>query len=402
MPATVDIKLMPRHAGQQRVMAEAERFNVLACGRRFGKTTLGLDLAIDGPLLQGAPVGWFTPTYKMLLEVWREASRLLGDMAVKVNASERRIELVTGGVFEFWSLTDADVARGREYGRIIVDEAAMVKGLLASWNAVLRPTLADRQGDAWFLSTPKGMTDYHELFKRGQSVKHGDWASWQMPTWTNPTIPQGEIEAMKRDMPPRVYQQEVEGKFIADAEGALWRQDTIERYRVDEAPTLTRIIVGVDPAGGGPDEVGIVTVGKGADGHFYVLDDGSMRGSPHAWAQRVVGSYHKHEADMIVAEKNYGGDMVQSTIQGADARAPVRLVTASRGKQLRAEPISYRYEQGEVHHVGYHSTLEAQMTQWDPSERGKSPDRLDALVFALTELAPSSGHRSGRTASLPM
>ena len=387
MPATVDIKLMPRHAGQQCVMSEAKRFNVLACGRRFGKTTLGLDLAIDGPLLQGAPVGWFTPTYKMLLEVWREASRLLGDMAVKVNASERRIELVTGGVFEFWSLTDADVARGREYGRIIVDEAAMVKGLLASWNAVLRPTLADRQGDAWFLSTPKGMTDYHQLFKRGQSDKHTDWASWQMPTWTNPTIPQGEIEAMKRDMPPRVYQQEVEGKFIADAEGALWRQDTIERYRVEEAPPLARVIVGVDPAGGGPDEVGIVTAGKGADGHFYVLDDGSMRGSPHAWAQRVVGSYHSHKADMIVAEKNYGGDMVKSTIQGADARVPVRLVTASRGKQLRAEPISYRYEQGEVHHVGYHSTLEAQMTQWDPSERGKSPDRLDALVFALTELA---------------
>lgn len=390
MPATVDIRLPKRHAGQQRVMREARRFNVLACGRRFGKTTLGLDLAVDGPLLNGGPVGWFTPTYKMLLEVWREASRLLEPIATKRNASERRIVLQTGGVFEFWSLTDPDVARGREYARVIIDEAAMITDLLPAWNAVLRPTLADRQGDAWFLSTPKGLTDYHDLFKRGQSTDHVDWASWQMPTWTNPCIPESEIEAMRRDMPPRVFSQEVEGKFIADAEGALWRHETINRHRVQEAPDLQRIVVGVDPAGGGPDEVGIVVAGQGRDDHAYVLADLSLRGSPATWARAVVSAYHQHLADVIAAEKNYGGDMVQSTILNADPTVPVKLVSSSRGKRIRAEPISYLYERGRVHHVGHLGTLETQMTQWEPDDRrSKSPDRLDALVFAITELIGS-------------
>jgi phage terminase large subunit-like protein len=385
---TEKVVRFPRlHESQAGVLTGAERFNVLACGRRYGKTTLGVE-RLREPIRRGQPVGWFTPTYKMLLEVWREVARRLSPIASKVNATERRIEVLGGGVVEFWSLSEPDVARGRRYGRAIIDEAAMVPDLIAAWNEVLRPTLADFAGDAWFLSTPKGRTDFHELFLRGQDgTRVEGWASWQRPTWENPHIPASEIEAMRAELPPRVFSQEVEAEFVADVEGALWQQATIDRHRVTGHPALSRIVIGVDPAGGGGDEIGIVAAGRGPDGHAYVMEDVSMRGSPAAWASRVVALYDELGADRIVAEKNYGGDMVEHTLRTARQHLPVTVITASRGKQQRAEPIAALYEKGSVHHAGHFGQLEMQMTGWDPDDRNaKSPDRLDALVWALSDL----------------
>lgn len=386
MPHVVDIALPVRHAGQSRVVRESARYNVLACGRRWGKTTLGIDVAVD-PVLDGQPVGWFSPTYPMMLEVWREAARTLRPIASKVNAQERRIELLTGGVLEFWSLTEPDSVRGRKYARAVLDEAAMVRDLLRAWNEAIRPTLADMAGDAWFLSTPKGRTDFHELHRRGEAGVDG-WASWQMPTWTNPHIPPAEIDAMRAELPPRVFSQEVEAEFVADVEGALWTFDLIERHRVTTAPELRRVVIGVDPAGGGGDEIGVVCAAIGTDGHAYVLDDVSLTGSPNAWAQAVAALYERRSADRVVAERNYGGDMVEHTLRTAAPNLPVKVISASRGKQQRAEPVAALYEQGRVHHVGAFGRLEEQMTTWDPNDRSaKSPDRMDALVWALSELA---------------
>ena len=137
---------------------------------------------------------------------------------------------------------------------------------------------------------------------------------------------------MRAELPPRVFSQEVEAEFVADVEGALWTQATIDRYRVSEAPPLQRIVVGVDPAGGGGDEIGIVVAGRSADGHAYVLDDVSMRGSPAQWARAVVAAFDSREADRVVAEKNYGGDMVDHTLHTARPHLPVSVITASRGK----------------------------------------------------------------------
>lgn len=382
------ISLPRRHEGQATIVSESTRFNVLACGRRFGKTTLGLDLTSD-PIIEGKPVGWFSPTYPMMLEVWREASRLFRPISTKLNAQERRIETVTGGVLEFWSLTDPDSVRGRKYARAILDEAAMVRDLTRAWNEAIRPTLADMEGDAWFLSTPKGLTDFHDLFRRGQEGLDG-WTSWQMPTWTNPHIPRAEIDAMRQELPPRVFSQEVEAEFMADVEGALWTYDNIDRHRVthgDSPPEMRRVVIGVDPAGGGGDEIGIVCAGVGTDGHAYVLDDASMMGSPNAWATAVANLYVRRFADRVVAEKNYGGDMVEHTLRTAAPNLPVKVISATRGKQQRAEPVAALYEQGKVHHVGAFGTLEEQMTTWDPADRrAKSPDRMDALVWALSDL----------------
>jgi len=185
----------------------------------------------------------------------------------------------------------------------------------------------------------------------------------------------------------RLGRQELEGAVLDDTPGALWQRANIEELRVREAPSLKRIVVGVDPAASsGEDaaETGIVVVGVGHDKQGYVLDDKSMRGLPAQWASEVVTAYYRNQADRIVAEVNNGGDMVISTIRTVDSRVPLKKLWASRGKVTRAEPVAALYEQGKVHHLGAFPELEDQMCTWVPGE--DSPDRMDALVWALTEL----------------
>lgn len=393
MPATADVRIqLPSpHDGQREVRAEARRFNVVACGRRWGKTTWGVDRAVNG-ILKGWPVGWFAPSYKYVQEVWRTVDRVLSPIVTMSNAQERRMEFRTGGTFEVWSFAnDDEPGQSRAYQRAIIDEAGIIAKqqpdfIETGWQEAIRPTLADYEGDAWFLSTPKGKNAFYELYQWGAGDKREEWISWRMPTWTNPHIPKKEIAAMERDMTRRKYQQEVAAEFLDEVEGALWTWDLINGTRAQEHPDLQRIVVGVDPAGGGPDEVGIVACGRSVDGDAYVLEDASLRGSPNTWAEAVASAYRRHEADRVVAEKNFGGDMVESTLRTADANLPVSVISASRGKQQRAEPVAALYEQGKVHHDGRHDKLEDQMTTWDPAESGSSPDRVDALVWALTEL----------------
>lgn len=186
----------------------------------------------------------------------------------------------------------------------------------------------------------------------------------------------------------RIGRQELLGELLEDVEGALWSLSLIDEGRVTEAPDLRRVVVAIDPSGGsGPDsdEQGIVVAGLGIDGDLYVIDDRSCKLSPNGWASRAVAAFHEYRADRIVAERNYGGEMVLSTIQQVSSTVPVKVITASRGKVQRAEPAAAAYEQHRVHHVGSLVKLEDQMTTWTPQD-GTSPDRLDALVWAITEL----------------
>lgn len=214
--STATIRLSRPHAAQRQVLDEAARFNVLACGRRWGKTVLGANLALQAAL-DGKPVGWHHPTYKMLGDVWRDVTRRVRGLPPSLytlNVQEKRIELATGGIIEFWSLDSPDGPRGRKYARVIVDEAAMIRELEEAWTAALRPLLTDYQGDAWFMSTPRGMNYFHRLFARGGD---GDWRSWQMPTAANPHMPPDEIEAARAELPADVFAQEYLAEFIADA-----------------------------------------------------------------------------------------------------------------------------------------------------------------------------------------
>ena len=186
----------------------------------------------------------------------------------------------------------------------------------------------------------------------------------------------------------RLGRQELYGEILDNVEGALWTREMIELARVETAPPLVRVVIGVDPAvtsSDTSDETGIIAAGIASDGNYYILNDKSLRASPDAWARAAVNLYHETNADKIIAETNNGGDMIIMLMKQVDPSIAVKKVTATRGKQLRAEPISSLYEQGRVHHVGYFEQLEMQMCEWTPISTD-SPDRLDALVWALTEL----------------
>jgi phage terminase large subunit-like protein len=185
----------------------------------------------------------------------------------------------------------------------------------------------------------------------------------------------------------RLGRQEILGDILLDHPGALWSYAMLEDRR--PAPQdLVRVVVAIDPAvsqGEDADETGIVVAGLGADGRGYVLADRSCRLSPDGWARRALGAYDDLAGDLIVAEVNNGGDMVEHTIRTARRTVPYKKIHASRGKQTRAQPVAALYEQGRVSHCEVFAELEDQLTTWTP-ESGESPDRLDALVWALTEL----------------
>jgi phage terminase large subunit-like protein len=187
----------------------------------------------------------------------------------------------------------------------------------------------------------------------------------------------------------RLGRQEIDGELLEDVPGALWTRDRIDELRITAAPELSRIVVGIDPAVSSSedaDETGIVVAAKGADGQGYLLADLSCRASPDGWARRAVEALRSWGADRIVAEVNQGGDLVESMIRTIDPGAPYRGVHASRGKRTRAEPVSALYEQGRIHHVGAFPALEDQLCAALPDGGSGPDDRLDALVWAFTEL----------------
>ncbi len=215
------------------------------CGRRWGKTWLGIDALADASL-QGAPVAWFSPTYKMMADVWRDFNELLKPYITRSNSTERRIELISGGVIDLWSLDSTDAGRGRKYARVVVDEAAMVRNILESFNAAIRPTLTDYQGDAWFLSTPKGRNGFYQLYQRGQDEQDPDWMSWQMPTRTNPFIAVEEIEAARRMLPDRVFEQEYLAEFLEDSAVFRHIQAAVRATKQDKPIDGHKYIIGCD------------------------------------------------------------------------------------------------------------------------------------------------------------
>lgn len=189
----------------------------------------------------------------------------------------------------------------------------------------------------------------------------------------------------------RYWRQEALGEYLEEAEGALWARAALERDRVREAPPLRRIVVAIDPAvtsDADSDETGIVAAGVDFQDppHGYLLEDLSGRFTPDAWARRAVGALERLEGDRIIGEANNGGDLIEYTVRTIAPSAPFRKVHASRGKLARAEPIAALSEQGRVHHVGGFGELEDQLCSWEPRSGQRSPDRLDAYVWALTEL----------------
>jgi hypothetical protein len=198
------------HASQREVYRSLARFSVLEIGRRWGKTTFGMQLGIETAIL-GRKCGWFAPSYKYLADPVREFERALKPILTRHDRVEKRMEFATGGSIDFWTLEDVDAGRGRSYDRIVIDEAGFAPNLLEAWRASMRPTLADRRGSALFLGTPKGTGDFHRLFLEAESDTTGAWKAFRIGSVANPFIDPDEIRDAKRMLPPEIFAQEFEG-----------------------------------------------------------------------------------------------------------------------------------------------------------------------------------------------
>jgi hypothetical protein len=320
---------------------------------------------------------------------------------VEVPGTENRIRAKTA-----WN---ADSLRGDYADVLILDEYQLMDE--TAWSEVGAPMLLDNNGDAVFIYTPpslhsrstsKARDPQHaaKLYKKAQADESGRWEVFHFTSWENPHISKQALEDIAKDMTALAIRQEIMAEDIDQAPGALWTRDIIEAGRVVKSPdNLTSVVVGVDPSTtSGGDEAGIITAGVLGD-DYYTLADDSLQGSPEAWAQAAITAYHRYKADCIVAEKNNGGEMVESVIRQAVINAkmkdktigevPVRLVWASRGKATRAEPISAIAEKGRDHHVGNFEQLEDELCMWMPGDA--SPNRLDAKVWAMTYLTNKHG-----------
>lgn len=340
---TLTLVLPKLHTAQRQIVASEKRFNVLSAGRRIGKTTLGQDRCI-GPLLEGKPVGWFSPTYKMLSDVWRSLSSTLQPVTKRTNATEKQIELITGGVLDMWSLDNPDAARGRKYARVVIDEAAMIPLLQDAWQAVIRPTLTDLSGDGWFLSTPKGMNFFRQCYDWGQDPERSEWKSWQMPTSVNPFIAPEEIEAARQELPERVFQQEYLAEFLEDAGGVFRGVLAIATAQPAEPSPAGDYVMGVD--WGQKEDFTVLSVidratrKQVAIDRFNQIDWAVQRGRLRAMADRwgVSGIYAE--------ENSIGGPNIEAL--RAEGLPVVAFQTTAVSKPPLIESLALAFERKEI------------------------------------------------------
>lgn len=311
------------------------------------------------------------------------------------DVQQNRIKRIGGeGVVTFQGMQDhtAETVKSMEGFKVAWVEEA--QSLSQRSLDLLDPTIRAEGAEVWFSWNPYKEDDPVETLFKGNDnavLVHANYKD-------NPFLNDATREMAERQRLNNVqkYNHIWLGDFIKEVEGALWNADLIEANRVDDddIPEMSRIVVAIDPAvtgGKNSDETGIVIAGRAAHGQkYYVLEDATLRGSPDQWISRAIAKYHQYEADRIVAEVNQGGDMVQKLILDSDRSVAYKAVRATRGKMLRAEPIAALYEREQVFHAGRFPELEEQMIFYNGSGN-VSPDRLDALVWAITELSQSSG-----------
>ena len=368
-------------------------------GRGAGKTRAGAEwvraMALGKPDVTDRPARRIA----LVAETWHDARSVMvegvsGILAVHAPAerplfepSNSRLVWPNGAIAQLYSADDPEALRGPQFDAAWCDELAKWRRAEAAWDMLqfaLRLGSLPRQ---LVTTTPRNLPllarlidDPTTVVTRAATAANADNLA-----------PSFLAEMQRRYGGTALGRQELDGEIITDVAGALWRIDLIDTARVASSPDLARIVVAIDPpvtATATSDACGIVVAGIGEDGRGYVLADRSVQGlQPHQWARAAIAAYHDFAADRIVAEANQGGEMVVTLLHQADATVPVTKVHATRGKWLRAEPVAALYAEGRVAHVGRHDRLEAEMCAFDGTRPGgRSPDRLDALVWALTAL----------------
>jgi hypothetical protein len=394
------IHLPEPHPKQRQFIDHPAKRKVIRAGRRGGKT-VGISIAATEWFLAGLRVLYTAPTQEQVGRFWATVTRALYEPIkqgvfrknevehfIEVEGTEQRLKAKTA-----WN---ADSLRGDYADILIFDEWQLVNE--DAWGLVGAPMLLDTNGSAVFIYTPPSLRSRSvskaddpqhaaKLFKKAKALQDEGstrWAVFHFSSMDNPYLSREALAEVTQDMTSLAYRMEILAEDIDEAPGALWTRKTIEDNRVSRGPEYDRIVIAVDPSTtAGGDDAGIMVCGKRGD-HGYVMADKTVQGSPLVWARAAVAAYHDYQADLIVAEKNQGGEMVELTIRQVEPNVPIKLVHASRGKQARAEPVSAKAEKGYVHHVGVFPALEGELCLWIPGD--DSPNRLDAMVWGMTEL----------------
>jgi len=306
----------------------------------------------------------------------------------KYEPSKRRLTWQNGAQATVYSAENPEALRGPQHEKAWVDELAKFKYPQDTWDNLI---LGMRLGDSPQIvvtTTPKPIKVLKEIIKaETTTITKGS-------TYENrENLAQVFLDIiLDKYEGTRLGRQELNAEMLDDNPGALWIRDWIEQTRINKMPDLIRIVVAIDPAVTNKetsDETGIVVAGIDRNLDGYVLEDISLRATPEKWARAAITAYNKWGADRIVGEANNGGDMIETILRSIDPTIAYKKVWASKGKATRAEPVSALYEQGKIHHIGYYADLEDELCEWEPGN--PSPNRLDALVWAFTELKLKGG-----------
>lgn len=373
---------------------------LILAGRGFGKTRTGAEwvrgLAESGTVGRIALVG---ETAADVRDVMVEGES--GVLACsppwarpRYEPSKRRLTWPNGAVATCFSADDPDQLRGPQFAAAWADEIAKWR-YEAAWDNLMLGLRLGSDPRCVATTTPKPrkwltrlMDDPRTALTRGGTREN---AANLAPAFLE--------QILSRYDGTRIGRQEIDGAYLTETPGALWNRACVDACRAQDAPDLDRVVVAVDPAvtsGVDADETGIVVAGRDGDGVFWVLEDLSGRFSPDLWARAAAAAFARHRADAVVCEVNQGGDLVIATLRTVDPALPVRGVRATRGKRVRAEPVAALYEQGRVRHVGRFDALEDQLTGFSGAAGDASPDRLDALVWAITDLLSGPGDAESR------
>lgn len=367
---------------------------LIRAGRGFGKTRAGAEwvtqVARDMPEGRIALVGATADDARQVMV--EGPSGLIAvarrDAAVEWRATTGILRWPNGAIATVYSAAAPEKLRGPEHHAAWCDELGKWgRGGDAAWDNLMLTMRLGARPRVLVTTTPRPTRLMRRVIALPGVVET------RGRTADNPHLPPSFVAAMAQSYAGTMLgRQELDGELVEDVAGALWSRALIEARRVRAMPDVARMVVGVDPpAGIGGDACGIVAVALGDDGRGYVVEDASVTGaSPEGWARAVAGCAARHNADRVVAERNQGGEMVRATLRAADATMPLTLVYASRGKAARAEPVAALYEAGKVWHVGAFPALEDEMcglvAGGGYEGPGRSPDRADALVWALTAL----------------
>lgn len=360
-------------------------------GRGFGKTEAGAQWVKERQRAGARSIALIAETQKDLEEVMvaRLVSIYRPDEAPAVRYRPVRMIWPNGAIALGYNGTEPDQLRGPQFDTAWVDELAKYRYARETWDMLQFTMRSGPDPRVFVTTTPRPIPVIKDILAGSTTVVS------RGSTFDNAeNLPAKFLAHLQTKYEgTRLGRQELNAEILDDLPGALWTRDAIDQARVKQAPEMQRMVVAVDPSGtkgesDDGDDIGIVVAGRGVDGRGYVLADRTCKLSPDGWGRRAVAAFHEFKADRIVAERNFGGAMVQHVIKTVDPKVPYKEVTASRGKVARAEPVAALYEQRRVSHVGSFPDLEDQLVLMAPDGYAGegSPDRVDALVWAMTDL----------------